>query len=221
MRWLFLCLGVFLTGCLSPALNTPILVNAQSNTHLLNGNASWYGPKFAGRKTANGEIFDPSQLTAAHQTLPFGSYVLVTNLSNNRSVTVRINDRGPFKAGRIIDLSRVAAEVIGMIGPGTARVKLELIDPYAQAPAAPAPVASSAPITAAANARVASDLALTGFNVISEAHPVGQLLLLEGNGAPVMVRVSSNAMPISSGVDLFVSPEALSLLGDWVSVSTN
>lgn len=91
------------------------------------GYASWYGGKFQGRKTANGEIFDTNQLTAAHKTLPFGSIVKVLNLENGKTVTVRINDRGPFIEGRIIDLSRAAAEEIGMLGTGIAMVKLEIL----------------------------------------------------------------------------------------------
>ena len=86
------------------------------------GTASWYGPGFNGRLTANGERFDSSALTAAHRTLPFGTQLKVTNRANGKAVIVRINDRGPFAAGRIIDLSRGAAEVIGMIETGTARV---------------------------------------------------------------------------------------------------
>ena len=89
------------------------------------GRASYSGARFAGRPTASGEIFDPNAFTAAHPSLPFGTRVRVTNLANDRSVTVRINDRGPYTGGRIIDLSRAAAEEIGMIASGTARVKLE------------------------------------------------------------------------------------------------
>lgn len=90
------------------------------------GIASWYGPEFHGRPTSSREIFDQNDLTAAHPTLPFGTMVLVTNLENGRQVTVRINDRGPFVKGRIIDLSYAAARMLGMIGPGTARVRLEI-----------------------------------------------------------------------------------------------
>jgi rare lipoprotein A len=92
------------------------------------GMASYYAKEFDGRTTANGERFDLHDLTAAHQTLPFNTRVRVTNLSNNLSVVVRINDRGPFKKNRIIDLSFAAAEKIGLIGPGTAKVEIELID---------------------------------------------------------------------------------------------
>ncbi len=90
------------------------------------GMASYYGDEFDGRPTSSGEEFDQTELTAAHKTLPFGTVVTVTNLDNGRSVTVRINDRGPFAAGRIIDLSRAAAESIGMIESGTARVRITI-----------------------------------------------------------------------------------------------
>ena len=92
------------------------------------GRASWYGPKFHGRETASGETFDMTELTAAHRTLPFGTRVRVTNEANGRSVVVRINDRGPFGERRIIDLSRKAAEVIGIKNKGVGRVKLEVLE---------------------------------------------------------------------------------------------
>jgi rare lipoprotein A len=88
------------------------------------GVASWYGRDFHGRKTSNGEFYDMYGMTAAHKTLPLGTYVRVVNLENNRSVDVRVNDRGPFVRGRIIDLSYTAAKQIGVVGPGTARVKV-------------------------------------------------------------------------------------------------
>ncbi len=97
------------------------------------GLASWYGGKFQGRRTASGEIFDTNRFTAAHRTLAFGTLVRVTNLDNGRSTTVRINDRGPFVAGRIIDLSRAAAQAIGMTGAGVARVRVEVVSPASQA----------------------------------------------------------------------------------------
>ena len=89
------------------------------------GVASWYGARFAGRKTASGERFDPNEYTAAHRTLPFGSRVRVTR--NGRSVVVRINDRGPFSRGRLIDLSRSAAERIGLVARGHGEVQLALL----------------------------------------------------------------------------------------------
>ncbi len=93
----------------------------------LEGLASWYGGKFQGRLTANGEVFDTNELTAAHRELPFDSLVRVTNPQNERSVVVRINDRGPFVEGRIIDLSRAAAEAIGIAAAGVAPVQLEIV----------------------------------------------------------------------------------------------
>lgn len=97
------------------------------------GIASWYGHPYHGRPTSSGEIYDMEQMTGAHRTLPFGAIVRVTNLTNNKKVEVRINDRGPFAAGRIVDLSRAAARNINMIGPGTARVRVELLS-YAGTP---------------------------------------------------------------------------------------
>lgn len=91
------------------------------------GPASWYGEDFAGNLTANGEIFDPSELTAAHLTLPFGTLVRVTNDTNGETVVVRINDRGPYIHGRIIDLSHAAADAIGMVRAGVAQVSLEIL----------------------------------------------------------------------------------------------
>ena len=92
------------------------------------GIASWYGPGFHGRTTANGETYDMYAMTAAHKTLPFDTWVRVVNLDNSESTVVRINDRGPFIEGRVIDLSRNAAEDISMVGPGTARVQLLIVD---------------------------------------------------------------------------------------------
>ncbi len=88
------------------------------------GLASWYGRDFHGKKTSNGEIYNMYAMTAAHKTLPLGTHVQVYNLENNRKAVVRINDRGPFVRGRIIDLSYTAAKEIGIVGPGTARVEV-------------------------------------------------------------------------------------------------
>lgn len=97
-------------------------------TLLGSGTASYYGRKFDGRRTASGEAFDMSELTAAHRTLPFGSKVRVTNAANGRSVVVRINDRGPFHGGRLIDVSHAAAQRLGLMASGHGRVTLSLID---------------------------------------------------------------------------------------------
>ena len=113
-----------------PAVATsalPVTDAADIETEIDGGVASYYGNELAGNRTANGERFDPGQLTAAHRTLPFGSMVRVTNMSNGDSVVVRINDRGPFSRGRVIDVSHAAAREIGMQRSGTARVKLALL----------------------------------------------------------------------------------------------
>ncbi|MDJ0536623.1 MAG: septal ring lytic transglycosylase RlpA family protein [Xenococcaceae cyanobacterium MO_207.B15] len=91
------------------------------------GKASWYGPNFHGRRTANGEIFNSNALTAAHRSLPFGTKVRVTNIKNGRSVIVRINDRGPFIPGRIIDVSAGAARVLNMVHSGVVPVRVEIL----------------------------------------------------------------------------------------------
>jgi rare lipoprotein A len=93
------------------------------------GIASWYGPKFHGKRTANGEIFNQYEVTAAHRTLPLPSMVRVTNLDNGRSIVVRVNDRGPFKNGRIIDLSTRSAQLLGFHKQGTAKVMVEILEP--------------------------------------------------------------------------------------------
>jgi len=92
------------------------------------GIASYYGDEFAGKLTANGEIFNPEGKTCAHRTYPFGTKIKVVNLKNGLSTIVRVNDRGPFVSGRTIDLSRAAAAEIGMLGEGTARVRLEILE---------------------------------------------------------------------------------------------
>lgn len=97
--------------------------------HKEKGEASWYGPGFAGKKTASGERYNPKELTAAHKSLPFGTEVQVTNLDNHKSVIVTINDRGPFVRGRIIDLSKGAAKKLGVYATGTAEVELAVLGP--------------------------------------------------------------------------------------------
>ncbi|MDO5059008.1 MAG: septal ring lytic transglycosylase RlpA family protein [Neisseria sp.] len=96
------------------------------------GKASWYGPGFHGRRTASGERFNMHALTAAHRTLPIPSYAKVTNLSNGKSVVVRINDRGPFHGKRVLDVSKAAAQKLGFIHAGQANVKIEQIVPGAK-----------------------------------------------------------------------------------------
>jgi rare lipoprotein A len=173
-------------------------------TGVSEGIASWYGPGFAGRKTANGEIFDPGLLTAAHRTLPFNSRVRVTNASTGQSVIVRINDRGPFIAGRIIDLSRAAAEVIGLTGSGVAQVTVEQLS-------------GAGGILAAAPATH-----LTPYEVVANGRRLGELLLLSAAGTgsddPVLVRVIGNAVPAGAGAELLLSEQLYAALGADVRV---
>lgn len=103
-------------------------VPKEVNSYYEEGIASWYGPKFDGKLTANGEIFNQYDVTAAHKTLPLPSLVKVTNLENNRSLIIRINDRGPFVGDRIIDLSYKSAQILGVINKGTALVSVDLIE---------------------------------------------------------------------------------------------
>lgn len=111
-------------------------VMPESNGYSATGKASWYGKKFHGYKTSNGEIFDMYKMSAAHRTLPIPSYVRVTNLSNGRSGIVRVNDRGPFHSERIMDLSYAAAVKLDMVRSGTAKIRIEVIEPSTNAYAA-------------------------------------------------------------------------------------
>ncbi|HEV8501697.1 MAG TPA: septal ring lytic transglycosylase RlpA family protein [Casimicrobiaceae bacterium] len=111
----------------APSPPPPSVDNAISTQQ--RGRISMYGDEFAGKKTASGAVFDPSALTMAHRTLPFGTRVRVTNLENQRSVEVVVNDRGPFVAGRIADLSEAAARRIGMLAHGVVEALLEIIKP--------------------------------------------------------------------------------------------
>ena len=137
-------------------LGTAVILSAFAlPAHANTGVASYYGAELAGRKTANGERFNPNGLTAAHRSLPFGTVLRLTNLSNGRVVVVRINDRGPFVHGRVLDVSHGAARVLGMTGSGTARLSIETIKGGAAAtPKAPAgkPAAPEAPQSAPAPA---------------------------------------------------------------------
>jgi rare lipoprotein A len=131
------------------------------------GRASWYGTKFNGKRTSSGEPYDMFAMTAAHKTLPLPTYVRVTRISNGRSVVVKVNDRGPFHQGRIIDLSYAAATKLDLLKDGSAEVEVEALDPAAPAPAAVAPRpaflevgATSDPIFAVALREEITDLAL-------------------------------------------------------------
>ena len=129
-----LCGTLLLVGCSTTTENFAAKVNnetvlnhSQASTATETGVASFYSDKFNGRRTANGEIFHNKKLTAAHRTLPFGTYVKVTALWNGRSVVVKINDRGPFIKGRVIDLSKAAAAKLHLIGRGVGKVDIEVV----------------------------------------------------------------------------------------------
>lgn len=179
----------------APVEGAPAAVAATTFT----GGASWYGPGFAGRRTASGEVFDPSQLTAAHRTLPFGTRVRVTDLETGRSVEVRVNDRGPFSPGRVIDLSRAAAEELGAVRRGVVQVRVDVLA-----------------TNGASRLAVAADL--RGFEVRSAFHRPGQLLLLASDRAPEPVLVRVVRGEAGSGADLFVAPELYLALGPLASV---
>lgn len=119
----FICIFLLIGLMLTP------LVFAQQKERM-EGKASYYGTRFHGKKTANGEIFNMNNLTAAHRKLPFNTLVKVTNKRNNNSVIVRINDRGPYSKNRVIDVSKAAAEKLGMVERGTANVTIEVLEPY-------------------------------------------------------------------------------------------
>jgi rare lipoprotein A len=135
--------SLFLSGC-GGRKNIRVAKPARVGSHE-SGVASWYGVPYHGRRAANGEVYDMERLTAAHRTLPFNTWVRVKNLTNDKTVDVRIQDRGPFVDHRIIDLSRAAAREIAMLGPGTAKVRLTVIkppkhEPVPVLPPEPAPV---------------------------------------------------------------------------------
>lgn len=143
------------------------------------GIASWYGYPYHGRPAADGEIYDMEKLTAAHRTLPFGTWVRVTNLGNAKSVDVRITDRGPFVDGRIIDLSKAGARAIDMLGPGTARVRLNIV----QSPANLGPALFAVQVGAfqdQGRARSLRDSLVGSYNPVR---------VVERNAAPVFWRV--------------------------------
>lgn len=120
----------------------PVIIPQDLN-EIQTGMASWYGPGFQGKRTANGEIYNQHALTAAHPTLPLGIRAMVTNVNTGQSVEVRINDRGPYKYGRVIDLSYAAARIIGVWAPGTAPVRIKVLNADGTRPSEDAIAASA------------------------------------------------------------------------------
>jgi len=188
------------------------------------GIASWYGPGFDGKRTANGEIFDTNGLTAAHKTLPMPSMVRVTNLENGRSIAVRVNDRGPFSPGRILDLSRRGAQLLGFIEKGTARVRVEIMAEDSQLLAAaaskqggdslpPAPKAAPAgEVTSGTLAPIAGSKVSPGASQVQpgaapatgqqQGGAVAALVLPEPDGKVTQLAVKPTSIYIQAGAFL-------------------
>lgn len=122
--------SLILVGCASSSRCHRAMTKSHESIHVgpvVYGVASWYGRDFHGKKTASGERFSMKELTAAHRTLPFGTILKVTNLSNNQSVQVRVNDRGPFIKSRVLDLSYAAAKILGYVGQGSTNVAYQIV----------------------------------------------------------------------------------------------
>ncbi|WP_442112053.1 septal ring lytic transglycosylase RlpA family protein [Pseudomonas sp. NUPR-001] len=185
----------------------------ESRNYRAEGTASWYGTKFHGQNTANGEVYDLYGMSAAHKTLPLPAYVKVTNLDNQRSVILRVNDRGPFYSDRIIDLSYAAAKKLGYAETGTARVRVEGIDPqqwWAQR-GQPAPMMLNQPQVAQTQAFTPSTGAVEQWTPPAQQHAA----------AVVPVQVASNRAQAANGLYLqvgaFANPDAAELLRSKLS----
>ena len=189
----------------------------ESRTYVASGTASWYGTKFHGQNTANGEVYDLYGMSAAHKTLPLPSYVRVTNLDNNKTVILRVNDRGPFYSDRIIDLSYAAAKKLGYAETGTARVKVEGIDPqqWWAAKGRPAPLMLNEPKIAQNSAPVitASAGTVEQWTPPPQQHAAAVV--------PVQIDAKKNASVPASGqylqVGAFANPDAAELLRSKLS----
>ena len=185
----FVLLALFLSAAAGCARRSARVSNPAAPARvgtIETGVASWYGVPYHGRRAASGEIYDMDQFTAAHRNLPFETWVEVTNLSNGRSVGVRINDRGPFVRGRVIDLSQAAAREIRMLGSGTARVRLRVIEPPpgTQSPKASTPLAWYAVQAGAfADRNRAESLRVAMVEAFAEARVV------QGGGTPPLWHV--------------------------------
>jgi rare lipoprotein A len=162
--------AMFVAGCGHRAarVNTPLAPARIGSTET--GVASWYGVPYDGRRAASGEVYDMRQLTAAHRRLPFQTWVEVTNLSNGKQVDVRINDRGPFVKGRIVDLSQAAARDIDMLRAGTARVRLKVIPPPSTLQRTPPDIPPATPVEITA-APVAAPITPPTEPPIADAEP--------------------------------------------------
>ncbi len=179
------------------------------------GTASWYGTKFHGQPTANGEKYDLYGMSAAHKTLPLPTYVKVTNLDNGRTVTLRVNDRGPFYSDRIIDLSFAAAKKLGFAETGTARVKVEGIDPqqWWAAQGRPVPAMMAQRQMAASKPTTSIAQPIEQYTPPPQQHAAATV--------PLEIDAKKNASPAASGLFLqvgaFANPDAAQLLKDKLS----
>jgi len=190
---------------------------SDSKRYVASGTASWYGTKFHGQNTANGEVYDLYGMSAAHKTLPLPSYVRVTNLDNNKSVILRVNDRGPFYSDRIIDLSYAAAKKLGYAEIGTARVKVEGIDPqeWWAAKGRPAPLMLNEPQVA----QNAAPTITASAGTVEQWTPPPQQHA--SDTVPVPTAAKKNASVPASGqylqVGAFANPDAAELLRSKLS----
>jgi len=195
---------------------------SDARRYQVSGVASWYGTKFHGQATANGEAYDLYGMTAAHKTLPLPSYVRVTNVENGKSVIVRVNDRGPFYSDRIIDLSFAAAKKLGYAETGTARVRVEGIDPHEwwaqQGRPVPLVLAQPQQVAQAPQPAVQAMAAPTEvYTPPAEQHAAAVL--------PTPVAVKKNASVPASGLYLqvgaFANPDAAELLKAKLSATVS
>lgn len=200
-------------------------VMSSSKGYVERGIASWYGKKFHGRRTSNGEIYDMYAMTAAHKTLPIPTYVEVKNLKTGKKIIVRVNDRGPFHAGRIIDLSYAAAQKLGTSGKGTGLVEVRAIDPLTwkpgkSPPPAPAPVVTKPP---PASSGVAVAAAATNAGVTHNAKIYLQVgaFALQDNARRLLSKITnhkiSNAL-LKQGADQSGAPIYRVHIGPFTNV---
>lgn len=169
------------------------------------GIASWYGPNFHGRPTANGEIFDQNAMTAAHTTLPIPSIAEVTNLENGRTVLVRVNDRGPFVEDRIIDLSRAAATQLDYIGRGLARVRVRYIGPAHAGGPMPDPVYRSLSDPAGAP-RESAPIHAAAVDIAADIPPAGQSVTLQIGAFSERANADRVAARLAADGDVWIEP---------------
>jgi rare lipoprotein A len=216
-----------LIGCLLLlGLVSQLGIAQTSPDYASQGYASWYGPGFHNRLTANGEVFDAWEMTAAHLTLPFDTRVIVTNLDNGKQVLVRINDRGPYINNRIIDLSQGAAEELGMLRRGVAPVRVEVLEvrevnaSEQDNQQALADAQASAQDIDRASYQTTMVEHLEGYSVASSEHQAGELLLLRSDAYDALIIVRVAEQMTLEGSDLLVSDLLYQKLGGQVYVVT-